>query len=365
MNILFICGYSADYKGNFIESLMQLDESLHGKQEAFYIFPQEAKNKYWISELQSSGAKVFFNTQTFIGELQLQDDICKKYNIDIIYHHFWNLNDCIANKILKIKYPKLKMVIHHHNEYHISQSFINERVKHWILNADMHISCGKYVTEEIVASGFKNVKWIDNCINFERLDYYEAFPVYSGLNLLTFSSYGYEIKGIDISIKACFSARERGIPVNLFIAVSSRRDEMESKIVDECRKLGSDLPDWIQILPARSDVATYYHAVDAYLNTSRSEGFCYASVEAIYCGAQVIQSDHPGNRLDIPRTLIFKVEDVVGCVNAIEELFHRKQDHTLSQDNKIQRKYVIDNYSIATWTTRVSKSLKKLVGEKN
>lgn len=363
MNILFICGYAADYKGNFIESLIQLDEALHGCLKSCYIFPQEAKNKAWIRELQDTGAKVFFNTNNFIRKLCLQNAICKKYNIDIIYHHFWNLNDCLVSKILKKKYPKLKTVIHYHSEYHISQSRFNETIKHWILNADMKIGCGKYVAEELEEAGFDNVKWIDNCINFARLDYYEVFPVNAGLNLLTFSSCGYEIKGIDISIKSCFSARKKDIPVNLLIAVSSNRDEIERRTIDECGKLGSDLPEWIQILPPKSDIATYYRAVDAYLNSSRSEGFCYASVEAIYCGVQVIQSDHPGNRLDIPRTLICRVEDVEGCTKAIEELYYRKQNNMIKEDNQIQRKYVIDNYSIDTWTTKVSNVLIELIGD--
>lgn len=361
MNILFICGYAAEYKGNFIESLMQLDETLHGRQNACYIFPREAKNKIWIKELQNAGAKIFFNTNSVVGEIQLQNSICKKNKIDVIYHHFWNLKDCLASKILKIKHPKLKIVIHYHNEYHLSQSRFKEKLKHWILNTDMQIGCGKYVAEEVADAGYMNVKWIDNCINFSRLDHYELFSAKKGLNLLTFSSYDYEAKGIDISIKSCFAARKNGIPVNLLIVVSCNKDEIETRIISECKELGIDLPEWIQILPSRTDVATYYRSVDAYLNSSRSEGFCYASVEAIYCGAQVIQSDHPGNRLDIPRTLIYRVEDVEGCTKAIEELYFRKQNNIIQQDNQVQRQYVIDNYSIDTWTKKVSDSLKELI----
>lgn len=361
MNILFICGYAADYKGNFIESLMQLDKTLNDCQKACYIFPQEAKNKKWVNELQSAGAKVFFNTNSLSGEVMLQSSICKENNIDIIYHHFWNLRDCLASKILKLMDSNLKIVIHYHNEYPLSQSYFREKIKYWILNVDMEIGCGKYVAEGVAKAGYSNVKWIDNCINFSRLNYYETFPVKQGLNLLTFSSYGYEIKGIDISIKACFAARKKNIPVNLLIVVSSNRNEIESKIITEFKELGVDVPEWIQILPARNDVATYYRSVDAYLNSSRSEGFCYASVEAIYCGAQVIQSDHPGNRLDIPRTIIYRGGEVDDCTKAIEELYYRKQNNEICQDNKIQHKYVIDNYSIDIWAIKVSDSFKELL----
>ena len=361
MNVLFICGYAAEYKGNFIECLTQLDIAMHGKQQACYIFPPEAKDKEWVNELQIAGAKVYFNTNSILGEYRLQNQICKEHKIDIIYHHFWNLKDCIDNRLLKIKYPKLKMVIHHHNEYHISNSKRNEILKHWILDADMHIGCGEYVSKEVIEAGFRNVKWVDNCIEFSRLDCHEPYDMGLGLNLLTFSSYSYEAKGIDISIKACFEARKQGVPVNLFIAIATKWEEMEQKIVEECKRLNGAIPEWIKLLPPRSDIATYYRAADAYLNSSRTEGFCYASVEAVYCGAQIIQSNHPGNRLDIPRTLICSIGNVGECVNAIEELYQRKKDGEIKEDHIIQKKYILDNYSISTWTKKVAEELTALM----
>ena len=88
MNILYICGYAANYKGNFIESLTRLDIGLHGIQQACYIFPPEAKEKPWVHELEQAGAKVFYNTGSVMGELKLQWKICKENKIDLIYHHF-------------------------------------------------------------------------------------------------------------------------------------------------------------------------------------------------------------------------------------------------------------------------------------
>lgn len=170
MNILYICGYAANYKGNFIESLTHLDSALHGAQKACYIFPPEAQGKSWIEELCQAGASVYFNTNSVLGEWKLQKRICEEHEIDVIYHHFWNLKDCLANRILKLRHRKIKMVIHHHNEYHISDSKVNECIKHWILDADMHIGCGKLVAEEVEKAGFRNVRWIDNCIEFSRLD---------------------------------------------------------------------------------------------------------------------------------------------------------------------------------------------------
>ena len=357
MNILYVCGYAAEYPGNFIKSLMRLDQDIRGTGECCFIFPPEAEDKDWIKEIEQAGAHVFYNTQSILGELKLQNKICKKYSIDIIYHHFWNLEDCLANRILKARFPKVRMVIHHHNEYHISDFRINEVIKHWILDADMHIGCGEYVSEEVRKAGFQNVRWIDNCIDFDRLDCWEEFAVPDGINCLTFSSYGYDIKGIDISINAAYAAREKNIPINLLIAVSSNYEEIKRRVQSECR---GNIPEWIQLLPARTDVAAYYHAVDAYLNASRSEGFCYASIEAIYCGAQVIQTRIPGNRLDVPNTFIFDVDSVEQCTDCICMLYQStlKPDLTVKSE---QKQYVLSKYGLSTWVKEEMKALNSIL----
>lgn len=357
MNILYICGYAANYKGNFIESLTHLDIGLHGKQQACYIFPPEAKEKAWIKELEKAGAKVFYNTGSVLGELKLQKQIVDQYSIDIIYHHFWNLKDCLVNRLLKMVKPNVKMVIHYHNEYHVSSSKMNEKIKHWILDADMNIGCGEYVAKEVDAAGYRNVKWIDNCIDFSRLDNWEKYEKPEGLNLLTFSSYGYEIKGVDVSIKAVYKAREEGIPANLLIAVAADWDGIKNRVQQECN---GHIPEWIQLLPSRPDVATYYHAANAYLNSSRSEGLCYSGIEAIYCGAQVIQTNIPGNPTFIPHTYQFETNSVEQLVKTIEVLYNavKNGDADIRAE---QKQYVVENYGLDTWVKKEIAALCELM----
>lgn len=357
MNILYVCGYAAEYPGNFIKSLMRLYQDIRGTGECCFIFPPEAKEKPWVHELEQAGAKVFYNTGSVMGELKLQWKICKENKIDLIYHHFWNLKDCLANRLLKMTCPKLKMVIHHHHEYHVSNSKRNEMIKHWILDADMHIGCGEYVSKEVDAAGYRNVKWIDNCIDFSRLDNWEQIKKPEGLNLLTFSSCGYEIKGVDVSIKAVYKAREEGIPANLLIAVAANWDGIKNRVQQECN---GHIPEWIQLLPSRPDVAAYYHAVDAYLNSSRSEGLCYSGIEAIYCGAQVIQTNIPGNPTFIPHTYQFETNSVEQLVKTIEVLYNavKNGDADIRAE---QKQYVVENYGLDTWVKEEIAALSELM----
>ena len=134
----------------------------------------------------------------------------------------------------------------------------------------------------------------------------------------------------------------------MLIVIANERELMLSQISAVCKEICGDIPDWVHIMNARKDVGTYYHAVDAYLNSSRTEGLCYASIEAIYCGAQVIQSNIPQNRLDIPGTLVFGSENV-------EQLTARLMEFSMDSrhDSALQRDYVLERYSIDKWAGRI------------
>ena len=73
--LLFLCGYKSLYGGNFIPSLMALEDKLktYGV-NCMYAFPQEAQSRPWISFLKSEGKQLtFFDfdlpNREFIDEL--------------------------------------------------------------------------------------------------------------------------------------------------------------------------------------------------------------------------------------------------------------------------------------------------------
>lgn len=358
MNLLLVVNVVSPYPGNLLESLFALENSIcadGGK--TVYVFPAAASDMDWVQGMRQSGKKIYFKPAGKKSPYALYNRVIHENDIDIIYLHFWNIPDALAVKALKMKYKGLRFVIHHHSEYHVSDSPLRERIKHWILDADMHIGCGEYVFEQVRAAGYRNVRWIDNCIDFERLEQWEPYETPDGLNLLTFSGIGYEIKGVDISVRGVRLARERGIPANLLIAIGADYDGIERRVREEC---GGTIPEWIRLLPARPDVATYYHAVDAYLNSSRSEGFCYASAEAINCGAQVIQTNIPQNHLDIPETLIYEVGNAEQLADRIETLYQQKQEGDVELKRR-QKDYVVGKYSLSIWVEEEKRALESLL----
>lgn len=96
-----------------------------------------------------------------------------------------------------------------------------------------------------------------------------------------------------------------------------------------------------------------------YLNSSRSEGFCYATIEAVYCGAQVIQTDILGNRLDVPETLVYEVGNVAQLEDRIIQLYEAIQNPTPAVKER-QKKYVLEKYGIDTWVSQEVEALNSL-----
>lgn len=359
MNILQIVNVSSVYPGNLMESIWSLEKEIRGV--VVYLFPQEAKSREWVSSMKKNGSEVYFKSGNIIRNFYMISKICRKHDIDIIHLHFWNIPDCLAIKSSKLVKRNLKSVIHHHNQYHVSDKRINEKIKKWILNGNIQVACGEAVYQELLNSGFAKecVFHVDNGVVFSRLDNREHIK-WKGNNVLMFSSYGCEVKGIDIACKAIYELVQEGEMINLIIVSSDKEEEVKEYIKNTLHKF--EIPDGIYFMPPRNDIATYYDAATAFLSASRSEGFCLAVLEATYCGCQTIQSRIPQHALDIPECKTFESENVGELKKVILELLHEDKDEA-ERIHKLQREYVIRHYGVERWSKEMISIYREVEGE--
>lgn len=103
---------------------------------------------------------------------------------------------------------------------------------------------------------------------------------------------------------------------NIYLAVCTASNTQT--IAEQIRAQFGEFPEWLKLLPPRQDIASYYRAADIYIQASRSEGFCYAIVEAAYCGKTVVASDCLGMKSHAEKNLIFS-----GLKTAIPTAFRR------------------------------------------
>ena len=369
INIFQIACFSPPYEGNFIPSLRLLEEKLLLLgQSTSYLFPKEAKQFQWISSIQNRGRPVYLYQDNLIERIMLIHTIIKKEKVGIIHLHFGDNKTHFCIQIIKFLHPIVKIVLHHHNHFRNPKSRIKAIFKNYIYKADMHIGVSQSVTEKLPAGLKTNNKiTIKNAIYFPRLDEYQIVThkdlnVRENSHLLLIFGGHYLTKGVDLAIEALAPIAEQE-NIILIIVCSVRKDVAVQLI--ECQF--GPMPRWIRLMDARSDIASYYKAVDIFLSPSREEGFCYAVVEAAYCKNQIIASNVPGqNSLKIPHTREFDIGDIELFRKHILQCIHMQADE-LKNIQLEQKTYVQEVFRIDNWVSEVITAYNNLglINQKN
>ena len=350
-NVLLICGYAAPYKGNFIPSLEYLEDT-YKDGKMVYMFPENAKNVVWMADFQENHC-VYFMSMGFFGKkvnwkiLKELKNILQIEDIKIIHTHFLVYNYSLF--VAKHTFARnIRMIAHIHNQFAIPTTK-SAPIKKFVMehSYDTIVGVSKSVADGLNRSiKHKNITYIDNAICFSRLDTYEKISLRDNENQKVVLMAGWPalVKGVDIAAQAILELRNDGCDIKLCIMQSGDFEQTQHCITEA---IGS-YPDWVEILPPREDVATYYNAADIFLSASRTEAFSYCLVEAAYCTPMLITSDIPG-----PSDL--KIDGMERFVSEnVEDLVHKIKELLIISIDVEERKYnVIRLYDLRSWTSAI------------
>ena len=351
-NVLLICGYAAPYKGNFIPSLEHLEDT-YKDGKIVYMFPENAKNVVWMADFQNNH-RVYFMSMGFFGKkvnrkiLKELKDILQIENIKIIHTHFlmYNYSLFVARHTFA---RNIRMIAHIHNQFAIPTTK-SAPIKKFVMehSYDTIVGVSKSVAEGLNRQiKHKDITYIDNAICFSRLETYEKISLRDNENQKVVLMAGWPalVKGVDIAAKAIEKLRDDGYDIKLCVMQAGDFEQTKC-CIDEA--LGY-APCWVEILPPREDVATYYNAADIFLSASRTEAFSYCLVEAAYCKPLLITSNVPGpNDLKIDGMERFLSEDV-------EDLAHKMKELLVISMDLEERKYnVIRLYELRHWAEAIA-----------
>lgn len=350
-NVLLICGYAAPYKGNFILSLEYLEDT-YKDGKMVYMFPSNAKNVAWMADYQENHC-VYFMSMGFFGKkvnrkiLKELKNILLIEDIKIIHTHFLVYNYSLF--VSKHTFAKsIRMIAHIHNQFAIPTTK-SAPIKKFVMehSYDTIVGVSKSVADGLNRSiKHKNITYIDNAICFSRLDSYEKISLRDNENQKVILMAGWPalVKGVDIAAQAILELRNDGCDIKLCIMQSGDFEQTQHCVTEA---IGS-YPDWVEILPPREDVATYYNAADIFLSASRTEAFSYCLVEAAYCTPMLITSDIPG-----PSDL--KIDGMERFVSEnVEDLVHKIKELLIISIDVEERKYnVIRSYDLRSWTSAI------------
>lgn len=351
-NILLICDNAAPYRGNFIPSMEYL-ENTYRDGRMIYLFPENAQDVSWMPLFQKEH-RVYFMPKGFFGKkisfwgLKKLREIIKEEDIKVIHTHFmvYNYSLFVARHTFA---RKIKMIAHIHNQFAIP-STKSAPIKKFVMENtyDTIIGVSKSVAEGLNRQiKHKDITYIDNAICFSRLDTYEKISLRDNENQKVVLMAGWPalVKGVDIAAQAILELRNDGCDIKLCIMQSGDFEQTQHCVTEA---IGS-YPDWVDILPPREDVATYYNAADIFLSASRTEAFSYCLVEAAYCTPMLITSDIPGpSDLKIDGMEKFVSEDV-------EDLAHKMKELLVISMDVEERKYnVIRLYELRHWAEAIA-----------
>lgn len=364
-SVLFLCLYPAVYGGNFIPSLMALEQKLSQKgMHCVYCFPREAEGRDWFHTLQQMGKEVItIDFSQPFGKLNRAiREICKTYHVKILYTHFM---DDLVTGLFSWLNPKISVFIHIHSDFTGGKApsalrrikrFLGYRV---LLGRVKFIS----VSQDLVSLSPRKITWVPNalvthrlpCPHTSREEMRAALGIAPEETLIELYGWEPEIKGVDVAVHAVRKlVEEQGIPVRLAIVCGDSMVPEKMRLWIAERTTCSGNEDYLVYWTPREDVFAFHEAADLLVSASRSEGFSYSLLEMLSLGKGCVISDIPGTRwaAAFENVSSFVSQDPEDCAAKLKTaiLLHRQPNPQVAQA-------VRDQFSIEAWTDTVSRLL--------
>lgn len=340
--VLHVLNYSPIYKGNFFDSMEALNDELRKTEgENIYLFVKpSAKDRDWVQALTNGGRKVYFLSGEKKKDIEIIRKIISDEGVEFVHTHFLTTEQWIlVDNATRGRKVTLIQHWHHHLP---SPSFAKNMVRKFLWRRSYFIGVSESVTKELRVLFPKKVITVENAINYDRLDSFEEYPdmTKDAVNCLLFG-YNWYVKGVDVALKAVKKLVDEGENIRLWISLSANKDIVDEKVKDVLDV--SEAPDWIHLLTARNDVATYYRAADIFLSTSRQEGFCYSVVEAAYCGCKIVASRIPAQKdLEVPNVEWFESENSDDLARAIKMQIGKTAECGDAQKDALKKRYSLN-----------------------
>lgn len=351
--ILIIADYSALYAGNFVPSLVNLAETLKTEHncEVVFSFPNLTKERYWIKFLQETYNVVFFSKNSYKEEVGSLTHEIKEISPDIVYFHF--ISDYLCYRVSK-KFRDIKFYSHIHSDFNANRTLsFKQKIKQFIFEKILNRKITFIYVSKILFDHSKNKTkfYVKNALVNDRIiDKENSDKLIKSIKVkkddYVFLTYGWSpfVKGIDITLKAFDEARK--VNKNLKLIISCGREITPDKMKDYSLKFIDSLENIIYIEPV-SDVFGLLNIANCFISSSRSEGFSYSILEALYANKFIIASDIDGTKWcgEFKNVRFFETENPSQLCKAMLDVINYKPIK-LEKTN-------FEDFQIKIWTSRI------------
>lgn len=354
MKILFISQYSAFHSGNYIPSLLDLEEYLNKfDYKLIFAFPIEAKNQSWIKSfkqiifLENPKLDKFRENKNLY--LQLERFILKS-NIKLIHTNFDGY-DIVSSRISK-KY-KIPLIVSFHDPIVKQKNIIKNIYQNIMLQIHYRIYLRNamiiFVNNDLSVLhkklGIKNYVCVNNGLSFRRIN--KNIKINNNKNIKAFFIAGsrLEVKGVDLLADYILNNKDLNIIVNIYC------DDEISRYIEKQEDN--------RLITHRfyDDINKVIMENDIFISLSRYETFQYAIAEAIYAGLPIIKSNCEGTNWANTINTVQVVNDSKEFKEAILNL------KKITENELIYSSKVIENlYGSSIWCQKIFEVYNNVIG---
>jgi glycosyltransferase involved in cell wall biosynthesis len=246
----------------------------------------ETVNPGFLAELEASGAPVYRlnRREGHLSPRYIRDllGIIDRHGIAVIHTH--NEGSRAWGMLAKLLRPRLKLVYTIHSHDNAESITGLKRAAYRLVDASVAISAFVATTAQVLKP--RNLTLVPNGIGLDRFRSVAPRAAVTGdfriVNVARFIPF----KGQDVLIEALALARLRGTRIHATfvgtIAEQAFFDRLQAMVAAQ------GLGDQVTFALGRSDIETFFAASDAFVLSSRDEGFGIAIVEAMAAGMPVI-----------------------------------------------------------------------------
>ena len=376
MKILILTNYASVYGGNFIPSMEAFAQySIDKGNEVGFALDIKAKERIWCKSIQEKYPIYFVKNKGSRKDAKELNQYIKENGYDCVYSHFsYFYIACILCMIN----PHLAVVCHKHTDIG-SELTLKRKIRLAIKKRFFYRNMSLiFVSERLrkfeLMEGKANSYWLPNALVTTRFQkskketFRQELRSNLGIRLndpvVLMFGWHTQVKGVDTALKAFKDLLHQHPNAHLLLVTSSAQGE------DGTRKIAREFVDddtlsKVIFLPPSQEVEKYHAAADIFLSSSRSEGFSYSILEALYLGELVVSSDLDGVQWAKKyRTVeFFPSEDIQLCSKMLDKSIN---NITAKQSDIIETSMRVENdYEISEWVEKVYRILSLQWQKKN
>lgn len=282
----------------------------------------EAVNPGFFAELEATGVPVY-RLERREGHLHPKYlkallAIVDRHGVDVIHTH--NEGSRTWGMAVKLVRPRVKLVytVHSHDN---AESITGLKRLAYSRLIDATVAISDFVAGTATVLNPRRLVTIPNGVNLDRFAGLEREPAGGGVFTIVNVARFIRFKGQDVLIEALALARARGLDARCIFVGTIAEQEFFDELAAQVTRAG--LGDAVRFEIGRSDIETFFAEADAFVLSSRDEGFGIVLIEAMAAGLPVIAPKVGGAAeivVDGESGLHFRASDPADLSEAIQRM---------------------------------------------